>query len=208
MKKKILAFLFAVFFICFSVSAWAVPTVYDFEDLYPGNEDHGLIGSGYFGSNINQSPSWHWVTSGYRPLTGYDYGTIGKVSSFSAYGNDLWLETTDGSTFDFVGCYLTAAWNEGLNILVTGLLDGTDMFSELVVVDPYSPTWFSLNFTGIDELIFSSSGGTNADLGGSGGHFVGDNHTFGQPIPEPATMILLGSGLLGLAGIFRKKFIK
>ena len=38
-------------------------------------------------------------------------------------------------------------------------------------------------------------------------HFEGFS-TGGAPVPEPSTMLLLGTGLLGLAGFSRKKFRK
>jgi len=46
------------------------------------------------------------------------------------------------------------------------------------------------------------SGGTTVTASGNG--------DVGQPpaVPEPATLILLGAGLVGLAGVGRKKFFK
>jgi hypothetical protein len=61
------------------------------------------------------------------------------------------------------------------------------------------------DFTNISQL---TPDGFAVVLGGGQYSTLGDAGYSIAPIPEPATMLLLGSGLIGLAGYGRKKFFK
>jgi hypothetical protein len=118
------------------------------------------------------------------------------------------ITSTNGTAFTFNGAYLTGAWNDGLNITVDGFNNGAKTYTKTVIASAHTPTYFDFDFSNIDTLHFSGIGGLNAGFSGSGTHFVMDNFTYNEAThatPEPATMLLVGSGIAGLIGARRKK---
>ncbi|MDA3915440.1 MAG: PEP-CTERM sorting domain-containing protein [Deltaproteobacteria bacterium] len=67
----------------------------------------------------------------------------------------------------------------------------------------------SYYLTDPDLLVLSDTGMIEATLSATRGDFIFESATLNgegtNPIPEPGTMVLFGIGLLGLAGITRKK---
>lgn len=141
----------------------------------------------------------------YNPNSGYfNARTSGNNIAFNAWANNTLMS---GELFNFEGANFTAAWNTGLNIDITGKKDGIELYSQTLIVDCFAPTWYDLNFNGIDELQFHSYGGKKyAPYIGGGEHFAMDDLTFNRDsVPEPSTMALFSLALIPLALSRRKK---
>ena len=209
--KKLLILLGAIFLI-FSVSGLARADIITFDDVGPGSI--GLIPDGY------RSLIWHGIYAGtslyidgsqVAPGSGYDNGAVS--GSYVGFNQLNVIRAQPGETLNFYGGYLTAAWNQGLNVSIQGYLNNVLVYHDLITLNPYAPTHFQQSFTNIDKLAFVAYGGTNAGLGGSGTQLAMDDLSIsrlrgGEPVPEPATLLLLVSGLVGLVGVGRNRLRK
>lgn len=183
-----------------------------------------------FGAVENGYGGLDWVNFGYvnqifHPGSGYENGLAsGDYTAFNWYAQPA--EVT-GDLFDFQGTFLTAAWNNGLNVLVEGFSEGILKYSQNVVVNPSESRWFGFDYIGVDRVKFTSSGGVDANPNDNivGRNFVIDNFTYRksnsnmtpatpppvlQPggnvaeVPEPISV--LGSLVaLGFGGIFYRQ---
>lgn len=172
--------------------------VITFDDLPATEKD--AIPDGYQGFNWGAS---HMVNVNYfhkdmLPGTGFESGVVsGDYAAFN------FLATTSiisGEQFDFNGAYLTAAWNDGLNIQVTGFLNNLALFSQTVVVNTQHAQWFDFDFLGINSLSLRAWGGTSTDGTLGNDFFVMDNFTINEstPVSESSSLVLL---LLGISAI-------
>ena len=131
-------------------------------------------------------------------------GTVsGDYALFNSYGVDVSLS---GEKFNWEGAWFNDPHNNTL-LSITGYLDGAVLYTTSLQLGFGNPVWLDANWTGIDTILF--------DVNGSD-WFTMDNFTFNEfndlvaeknaePVPEPATLFLFGTGLVGLAGSMKRK---
>ena len=162
-----------------SSSGWASPTLITFDDL--PETTTGLV-----------------VPNGYQNLTWVDFyylDGVNYVDNPSGYQNGvvsasqvafMWGAANPGTTasitnslgFDLISGWLTAAWRDGLQVRVIGYSSGVAVYDNTYTLSTLAPTFINFNYLGVNQVTFSTSGGTQSPvLFGDGYHFLMDNVT-------------------------------
>jgi len=176
-------------------------TLITFDDLSAG-VGGVQIANGYAGLN--------W--SNFYALDGPSYGggyAAGVISSPNVAYNGFGAPASFSSPAPFTldSLYLTAAWNDNLQVTVTGLNNGQAIAGDTatLTLSATQPTLFAPGWSGLTEVDFTSFGGTpHPGYEGGGDHFALDNLAI-DATPEPS-FTWAGLGLLGALGLFKLRF--
>jgi autotransporter-associated beta strand protein len=179
------------------VAANAPAATLTFDDLPASNGT--AIPNGYGGLNWTNFCYLNALTFAPSP-SGYLNGIVSPPNvAYNVAGQQA---TISGSPFTFNSAYFTGAWNNGLDIQVTGYLGGVQVDTASFIVNTTGPTLETFNWQNVDTLTFTSSGGTQAPGVAAGGTFFAmDNFTFSfSPPPVASTWDLAGGGSWATGG--------
>jgi hypothetical protein len=156
------------------------------------------VPNGYGGLNWNNFYVVNAVTAE-SPGSGYQNGIV-SASNVVYDGYAKPAAITSSQAFNLDSAYLTAAFDDGLNLEVQGYSGSDLLYDNTYTVNTEGPLLVDFNYVGVTEVVFTPyinlSEGTSSQL-------VMDNLTVDVPEPGTVGLCLLGT-VLAVVGNFRR----
>lgn len=168
-------------------------------------------------TSANQTAFSTFTESGFT--VSVQSGTFYVASGVGAFGDpqpDVFTQpsgtlvvTDGGGLFNFdsldLGFFNAAGGSE--NYTITGFSNGTSVYTQTgSLSDSTSGTFLTLNGTHQSTSITSFTLALSGNPNGIDVDNIGLN-TVPSAVPEPSTLALFGTGIIGLAGVARRKFL-
>jgi hypothetical protein len=208
---------FALFTLAIVVLVSSAPraTVIDFEDLTPTDpngfpsDSCGTVENGYHGFDWSGASSGGPVQGkpGWASLEGYL--SVPGTGTAYAYGRGLSMSARGGE-FDLTGVDVGSYFHAGQEVTLAGWSSGALKYRAVMTLGPtFEMIHLAPGYRDIDRFaLWAGSRGALSVPFDAPHVLCVDNIAIEDaspaPVPEPSTLLILGSGILGFTRIFRK----